>query len=514
MTAMIQTTKAGAPDDPVDLAELLGAPPLRHLAFSFTNRCNLRCVYCPQGTHPDDFHADTPEEEIRLILNYVRTHPLDKVSIGYYGETMLVKGWERYARMLVDMVPQIVFVSSFSRVMNDSEVDAVARFAEVEVSIDSVDIDILKSVRKAVDARTILYNTHRIRAHVLANGLPMPRLVWTGVLTDRVAAGMPDVVAMAVSSGIADINFNDLAYFKAIEASTPGHVADMPESGFITAFEAIQKARRLADRYDVRLVIAGMERLERRARAVLGRAAYGRAVRVLQNLDDVERGAPLYIYGAGQAGRRLHDALSSQSGCAVVGFLDSERGGEIEGKPVFPLAAYLSQAQPSDRILIASMYEDVIEKTLLRHGVETYLRAYHLTAGEAAAEPARSLAQADPAARRWRKGIPGDYVYADDSGDDVPPGHTRQCLSPWTEIYFDPRGVAYSCCFRGIPMATLSEDNGVDVIRNGDAYKHLRRSLLTGKDLDPECSRCTGHQAVPTEHLLEQVKRIFKQNGK
>lgn len=152
---------------------------LSHIAFSFTNRCNLRCVYCPQGTHPDDFHAETPKEQIDRIIAYALENRVSRISIGYYDEAMLVEGWEKAVEPLFGRGFTLNLVSNFSKVMTPAEVAAVSRFQEVQISIDTIDIPLLKQVRKAVDARTVLYNTHLIRAHVLRHGLPMPKLIWT-----------------------------------------------------------------------------------------------------------------------------------------------------------------------------------------------------------------------------------------------------------------------------------------------------------------------------------------------
>ncbi|WP_109150588.1 radical SAM protein [Azospirillum sp. TSO5] len=496
----------------VDIDDLCDPISLQHLAFSFTNRCNLRCIYCPQGTHPDEFHADTPDLQIKLILDYIDRHDIRKVSIGYYGETMLVPGWERYCLPLLGKGIDIVFVSSFSRVMTPDEVAVVSRFGEIEISIDSVDADILRSVRKAVDVRTILYNTHLIRAHIIAHDLPMPRLIWTAVLTDRVVNGLPDLVAMAISSGIVTVNVNDLAYFKGTGIGDTGHVADMSDALFPAAFLAVQKARRMARRHGVNLTITGMDRLERRARAVLKRAEYGRAVGSLEHVDDVDPNRPVFIYGAGEAGRRLYRVLAAAT-IAVAGFIDSARDGEWDGVPISSLETYRRQAGPDDQILIASMYEEEIEKALSRAGIDTGLRA-HRVAMMTLANPLPSVVPAATdaeaaKAKTWRQGIQGQYVCADDASDDVPAGYTRQCLSPWTEIYFDPKGEVYSCCFRGIAMAKLSGETGIDAVRNDAPYRRLRHSLLTGENLDPECSRCTGHRIVPVAEFQDSVRGVL-----
>ncbi|MCP1614210.1 hypothetical protein J2848_005913 [Azospirillum lipoferum] len=487
---------------------------LSHIAFSFTNRCNLRCVYCPQGTHPDDFHAETPKEQIERIIAYALEKRVSRISIGYYGETMLVDGWEKAVEPLFDQGFILNLVSNFSKVMTPAEVAAVSRFQEVQISIDTIDIPLLKQVRKAVDARTILYNTHLIRAHVLRHGLPMPKLIWTSVLTDRVAEGMPDLVATAISSSVPAINCVEVAYIDGVGANAVRHLNDAEEDVFRRGFAAVHEARRLALRHGVSFALGGAERMARRALALYGRQEFGRITRTLTGLDDLDAGRRIFIYGAGSVGHALRNRLPDRM---VAGFIDSERHGTLDGLPLLSFDLYRQQRTADDLILIGSSFEDEIEGRLLAHGIDGYRRAFRGLPASAGigqgpdGDDTQAAAGGGPHLRR--QGIQGEYSFSGDALDDLPPGMTRMCTTPWTNVFLAPKGEAYACCFRGQVMGTLKDDGGIDGIMAGEAYRDLRRRLLSGTDLDPECRLCTGSAMVTPQELREQLIRLAQPPG-
>ena len=476
----------------------------RHLSFTFTNRCNLRCVYCPQGTHPDEFHADSPDEQLRKIVAYIEQHGIERVSLGYYGETMMIDGWEAYCRPLLDRGIFITLVSNFSKYMTPSELDVVSRFNEIQISIDSVDPKILKRVRKALDVRMIVYNTQQIQAHVIANDLAMPRLIWTGVLTDQVVMGMRDLVAMAIANGLKHINYNDVSYFETAK-NTTRNVCDMPADEFLAAVAVIEESRRLAARHGVEFTIASDGHIEQRLLNDFGVETHQRLTKRLSGLDMLSGEGRIYIYGAGEAGRALRRQIATRSNLGFAGYIDSFKDGTVEGAAMLSLDAYRDQAQPGDQILICSMYEDTIEATLSKAGFTNYLKAYSFFKRNFISRLA-TRASADPVVR---SGIQGKFIFAGEAFDGVPEGMTRMCDSPWTEIYFDPKGEAYSCCQRGTIMGMLTPETSVDAIRNNDSYRKLRQQILTGIDLDPECARCESRRIVPPEQMVATIDALL-----
>lgn len=98
----------------------------------------------------------------------------------------------------------------------------------------------------------------------------------------------------------------------------------------------------------------------------------------LRNLDQVPRGAPVYVYGAGKAGATLLRALRRQPGVVAAGFIDSFKSGSAEGLPVIALTDF-AQNRPADaQVIIASMYVNEIAEQLDQQGVHDFYNGYPL----------------------------------------------------------------------------------------------------------------------------------------
>src|SRR5476651_2021927 len=101
---------------------------LRRINFINTNRCNLRCVYCPQGSHPDEYHADLTSEFFEEIYQFVVEHKIEEAAIGYYGEITMIEGWWKPVRRLLDVGVQMSATTNGSTVLSADEVATFARF--------------------------------------------------------------------------------------------------------------------------------------------------------------------------------------------------------------------------------------------------------------------------------------------------------------------------------------------------------------------------------------------------
>src|SRR5579862_5701222 len=66
---------------------------INRIHLNLTNRCNLRCVYCPQGSHADDYHADHDEASFGEVVDFIQAHGITSVYLGYYGELTMIDGW-------------------------------------------------------------------------------------------------------------------------------------------------------------------------------------------------------------------------------------------------------------------------------------------------------------------------------------------------------------------------------------------------------------------------------------
>ena len=73
---------------------------------------------------------------------------------------------------------------------------------------------------------------------------------------------------------------------------------------------------------------------------------------------------------------------------------------------------------------------------------------------------------------------------------------TRRCVEPWTGPILNPNGEVYPCCARGTVMGVVNAETSFADVHNNSAFRKLRKSLLTGGNLDTECQVC--HLVQPT----------------
>jgi hypothetical protein len=244
-----------------DLMALMLKPAkwLSQVNFNFTNRCNVRCVYCPQGTHADGFHADSSRGLVEHIKSFILDTGVPRAGIGVYGETLLIKGWEADCAELLDEGVVMHINSSFNRILSAREAAVLSRFSSIYMSIDTVDIPLHRHIRKAVDVRNIIYDMHMIRGHAIRHGWAMPKFVWTGVMTDKAVFRLREFVAAAISNSASAINFNDLSEFDGVKSGLR-HIADLEGDELAAAIAEIDGAVALANRYNMPISLSGADR--------------------------------------------------------------------------------------------------------------------------------------------------------------------------------------------------------------------------------------------------------------
>jgi len=237
-----------------DLDLLIPAPRLSSLNFMFTEKCNLKCVYCPQHSVSRPM-MDASAELLQVIVTYILNNHIQSAGIGFYGETLCFKGWESYVQILLDAGVSMSLCSNWNHKLSNEEVDVLSRFSFLQFSIDTADQELLRSIRPSADIKVILYNMHLIRSRSLLNGMPIPTIMWCSVLSNRNIPVLSELVAMAISNGVAKINFNELEYYSESSQELVS-VFDLHGRDFIVAVDAIEKMDRLAKKYGVEITYA------------------------------------------------------------------------------------------------------------------------------------------------------------------------------------------------------------------------------------------------------------------
>jgi len=145
---------------------------LRPLTYSVcievTSKCNLRCSYCHKS---DEVHealpasnADMTDAMIDDLYRYCKAAGVKHVSLSQGGETTMYAGWyKRIAKFIDDPEMACHLVSNFARLFDDGDLEALAKFSDLQVSFDSSEWEMVRRLRGRADLRTITYNILRLR---------------------------------------------------------------------------------------------------------------------------------------------------------------------------------------------------------------------------------------------------------------------------------------------------------------------------------------------------------------
>jgi len=131
---------------------LVPAHPLSSLNFMFTEKCNLKCVYCPQYSDKRPMQHTSPQV-LSAIIAYIIKNSIVSAGVGFYGETLCFEGWDQYAKELIEAGVGMSICSNWNHKLTDDEVNVLSKFKFIQFSIDTTNQELLRSIRPPADLR-------------------------------------------------------------------------------------------------------------------------------------------------------------------------------------------------------------------------------------------------------------------------------------------------------------------------------------------------------------------------
>jgi len=212
-------------------AQALLARPLRQVRLELTTRCNLRCVYCPVSL-PDYRGMDLPQAHFDAVLAVIAEAPTDaEVLINGHGETTFHPDWVSLAARLLEQGRRLSIITNLARLLTDAEAGCLAGFATIQISLDTVDPQLLPQIRRKVRLDTILGNMARIRDAAARRGSAPAFALSVGVY-DLSVAGLPRLCEFAVANGIGAVTFWTLVKYD-----------DVPDAVNVYPVESLEAAQ-------------------------------------------------------------------------------------------------------------------------------------------------------------------------------------------------------------------------------------------------------------------------------
>jgi pyruvate-formate lyase-activating enzyme len=211
--------------------------------WAVTTNCNLRCTYCAVSLpiyRGEDFDLARAE----ALAEEFATAKVRMVQISGHGETTMIPGWQAIGHAFTRHDINVCITSNFSKVFSDDELDALARMVHITISIDTVDRELLKNMRRKVDLRTILYNMQLVRLAASKLGREA-RFNWQCTLSDAVVSGLADWFDLGILNGVKKFTLGNLIEHEGLPDS-PRHVAKLGKPQLLAACDRITELARLA----------------------------------------------------------------------------------------------------------------------------------------------------------------------------------------------------------------------------------------------------------------------------
>lgn len=197
------------------------SPRTHWMLVEFTTRCNFKCTYCAvsQPTwKPRDM--DFYEISYQSLLQQAVQRDVKIVNLHGHGETTILPNWRELVEQARTTGARLMLCSNFGRMHTDEDTATFASLQHLTVSIDTVDHELFKRLRRGGDLRTLIYNMTRLQSKIREQGFG-PFVSWSVVLSDLNWRGLPNLVRQGIDLGVGVFGLCNL------------HVLPVPDGGTV-----------------------------------------------------------------------------------------------------------------------------------------------------------------------------------------------------------------------------------------------------------------------------------------
>jgi len=220
--------------------------------WAVTTNCNLRCTYCAVSIPTYKGH-DFDLSSVDRVAEEFASASVRLVQISGHGETTIIPNWHVIAHEFSSRGIAVCITSNFGKAFSDEEIDALARMDFINISIDTIDRDLLRDLRRKVDIRTILHNMALVRLRALRLGKEA-KFNWQCTLSDVVIDDLSDWMQMGLLNGVTIFTLGNLIEHHELP-DTPRHPAKLDEAGLNKTCRTLQSLAEVAARSGAQLVI-------------------------------------------------------------------------------------------------------------------------------------------------------------------------------------------------------------------------------------------------------------------
>lgn len=311
------------------------------LRIDLTTRCNLRCTYCAVSA-PGYVGKDMEPKTFSELLSFLKTLPPDittRVHINGHGETTYHPEWEKAAYAVLESGRRPYIITNLAKNYTQEEIDLLARFACIQISLDSADEALMKKIRKPVRVAKILENLHAVRNSAVAQGVEVPQIALSIGVYDPSIWKLTDLIDLAH-----ELKIREMTFWNLVEYGHQKHVSALTRlegEQLRQAHEIMVELQRRLYLYKIDHFFAG-DFVDRHGKSfLLDQKVFDRLPERLEELDRSDR---LWLHHNLQADVILDEEQDARAVAGWDDLLEEKKrlGRVIEAPEDFDEAVYLS----------------------------------------------------------------------------------------------------------------------------------------------------------------------------
>lgn len=185
--------------------------PVKNIRIDLTEKCNLRCAYC-HVSHPAYKGEDMKDDIFEEVIGHVKDcDPCCKIHINGHGETTFHPNWQKWANELLHLGKRPTIISNLAKNFSDTEINTLAQFREIQISLDSHDEKMMMQIRKAVKPSHVFRQIENInQSAVKQNISPLPIFTFSvGVYYPSIET-MPEFMSELAKLKVKSVTFWNL----------------------------------------------------------------------------------------------------------------------------------------------------------------------------------------------------------------------------------------------------------------------------------------------------------------
>ena len=231
-------------------ADPLDPLPIANVRIDINEKCNLRCDYCAVSS-PSYAGVEMKEALFERIVPLLANEPGASVHVNGHGETTFHPNWVAWCRRIVEAGHRPCIITNLAKHYSDAELEMLAEFEFIEVSLDSHDGEMMQRIRKAVRVEKVFETIQRIRETAARQASShVPKFSMSIGVYDPSIWTLERFVRRLVDINIAAITFWDLVEYPHQTLVRPLHRLEDRQR---------ERARQVLGKVRMRLEVAGIQ---------------------------------------------------------------------------------------------------------------------------------------------------------------------------------------------------------------------------------------------------------------